>query len=478
MSVLHPIEEDPRFRVTTATDGQTAFTVPFYFQDNADVAVLFYAGGEGAGLELTEGVHYTLTGAGNNGGGTATLFTPAEAGDVVIRIGRAVLERVSDITVNGRFRSKAIDDDLDRFIIIALELARDLARAYKAPYGYSGGTIGPGGEGNTALFDAFGNLVDGPSGAEIASAEEFALQALAAAALAQAGAGAPIFASKAIAEAYSPISSPAFIDLAFYDSDRVPGSGGRYRKVNSEPSHEGKLSITQPDTTVVWYELAEAQPTPQMFGAKADGATDDTEAFERLFDYGLCCYLPAGEYVVTSLTPPEGTIIKTDGYPTKIKQKSGQPIGTRTINITHDDIQIGPALEGEGNIATDVNEQNHFIYIAGPLKNVRVGDVIGRNIRGDVVYIGGTQANPLYNVSIGNVFGDNVLRNVVSITGGQQIDVGQVSGSAVGFMMFDVEPDPGGQRCDQISVGHVRGHAVGVVGLPVQKDRRDRKSVV
>src|SRR5690606_35641038 len=108
---------------------------------------------------------------------------------VIVRIGRAVLERVSDITVNGRFRSKAIDDEFDRFIIIALELARDLARSYKAPFGYPGGTIGPGTAGSVPIFDALGNLVDGPSGAQIASAESFAEQALAAVALAQAGAG-------------------------------------------------------------------------------------------------------------------------------------------------------------------------------------------------------------------------------------------------------------------------------------------------
>lgn len=54
------------------------------------------------------------------------------------------------------------------------------------------------------------------------------------------------------------------------------GGGALYKKVASEPAHAGKLSITLADAvTVVWYELAEAEARPEMFGAVRDGATDD-----------------------------------------------------------------------------------------------------------------------------------------------------------------------------------------------------------
>ena len=46
-----------------------------------------------------------------------------------------MLDRVTSIVRDGAFKSKAIDDDLDRWIIIAQELARENARSLKAPLG-------------------------------------------------------------------------------------------------------------------------------------------------------------------------------------------------------------------------------------------------------------------------------------------------------------------------------------------------------
>lgn len=117
----------------------------------------------------------------------------------------------------------------------------------------------------------------------------------------------PIFSTVATAEAYSPDAAPDYIRTAFYDGDFVIGSGATYRKVDTEPSHAGKFSITLSDgNTVVWYEIAETIVTPQMFGAKGDSdatgtdGTNDTAAFQGMASYinargGGHVVIPRGE---------------------------------------------------------------------------------------------------------------------------------------------------------------------------------------
>ena len=187
MSVVFPINPDPRFRLSTAVGGETSFSVPFPFQDNRDIALVRY-GVYGSAVPQIEGVHYTLSGAGSPAGGTATLMTPMAAGEKMLRVGAAILDRVTSIIRNGRFASEAMDTDLDRWIIIAQELARETARSWKAPYGQTGGAIVAGAVGTVPKFDDAGNLVEGPDGSEIEHAQDYAEQALTDRMLAQAAA--------------------------------------------------------------------------------------------------------------------------------------------------------------------------------------------------------------------------------------------------------------------------------------------------
>jgi hypothetical protein len=142
------------------------------------------------------------------------------------------------------------------------------------------------------------------------------------------------------------------------------------------------------------------------------------------------------------------------------------PAGTRVINIVGSNVEIG-SLTVEGNIATDTGQQNHAIFLqahasTGNLQAITIGDIEGVNVRGDTIYVGTTAGYSLSNVRIGDVKGSNVYRNVLSIVGGRNIDVKSVTGSAVGYMHFLVEPNAGSGGASGIRAGYVRGRFAGV----------------
>src|SRR5690606_163378 len=140
MSAVFPVNEDPRWRIHDASPGQTVFTIPYPFQDAADITVVKIAA-DGARTELSQPADYTVSGAGNPGGGSYTLAVPAQAGTKYLNYGDAVMARTSAIVRMGKFTSVAIDEDIDRALIRDLELRRDVQRAGQVEIGEDGLTI-------------------------------------------------------------------------------------------------------------------------------------------------------------------------------------------------------------------------------------------------------------------------------------------------------------------------------------------------
>ena len=87
-----------------------------------------------------------------------------------------------------------------------------------------------------------------------------------------------VFATKAVAAAYSPVVAPDFISIAGYAA-AGDGGGALYKKVASQPSHAGKFSITLQSAAVVWYEIAESLIDAAMLGAPYGGLSDCRAAF-------------------------------------------------------------------------------------------------------------------------------------------------------------------------------------------------------
>lgn len=208
-------------------------------------------------------------------------------------------------------------------------------------------------------------------------------------------------------------------------------------------------------------------PDVRMAGAKFDGTTDDTAAHVAALAAVDEIKWPVGTTVISSLTIVAGKRIRTAGFSTIVQQKSGQAVGTRLLVVTGSNVEIG-GLKIIGNISTDTDEQQHGIFVRanstnGSIENVIIGDVIGKNIRGDVVYVGHTSNTyPLKNVRIGNVICDNVYRNGVSVVGGDGIEIASVTGTQVGFCHLDVEPNAGGGTATNVRCGYVKGRLLGV----------------
>lgn len=178
---------------------------------------------------------------------------------------------------------------------------------------------------------------------------------------------------------------------------------------------------------------------------------------------------PAGLYNISSFTLGNNKRLLTDGHATIFQQVAGQPVGTRMFVVGGSNVEIG-TMTCRGNIATDTDEQQHAIFIQAnatvvSLDNIKIGDIRGENIRGDVVYFGQATGGTykLTNVHIGNVVCDNVYRNGVSCVSADGWSVAGVTGDAVGFCHMDIEANVGSGPCVNGRIGYIKGRVFGAV---------------
>lgn len=207
------------------------------------------------------------------------------------------------------------------------------------------------------------------------------------------------------------------------------------------------------------------------FGAAGDGSRDDTRAFQRAIRSASNLYVPAGTYAVSQIVVSGGQTIRTDGPGTIFQQLGGQPSATPLIRIAGSNVTIG-SFTARGNIETDSGEWMHAVQViadqaTGSLSDIQLGDVLGKDVRGDVLMLSAAPGYSLSRVSAGSIGGDNVFRNVVSIcgtgAGGGDVNIARIDGARVGLFHFDIEPDLVGVPVVGVTVGEIRGRNVGVV---------------
>ena len=111
-------DNNPRISYT-ATSGQTAFTVPFVFFNDADLNVYIND------TLKTITTDYTVTG-GDGSTGSITLTSGATSGDIVVITRDVALERTTDFPSSGPFQVASLNTELDTIIAMVADM-EDLA---------------------------------------------------------------------------------------------------------------------------------------------------------------------------------------------------------------------------------------------------------------------------------------------------------------------------------------------------------------
>jgi hypothetical protein len=119
-------DTEPRVQYT-ATAGQTSFTVPFEFFANADLKVFNGTTQLTFAASPADQTEYSVSGAGQTGGGSITLGAPGATLNDVITIYRDLaIERTTDFPTSGAFQINSLNTELDKIIAMAQQLERDL----------------------------------------------------------------------------------------------------------------------------------------------------------------------------------------------------------------------------------------------------------------------------------------------------------------------------------------------------------------
>lgn len=108
------------------------------------------------------------------------------------------------------------------------------------------------------------------------------------------------------------------------DTGKIYSFTSNHKWVVPDDYDDSKIDSKIIEATDSWLERNFSQEndavTPQMYGAKADGVTDDADAFDSALSTGKLVYIPYGEYYLSRpLNNPSKVIIKGDGADSNIK---------------------------------------------------------------------------------------------------------------------------------------------------------------
>lgn len=132
------VVQTPTDRISHNGDGATiVFAVPFRFLEDSHLAV-FLRDAAGAQTEWVLNTQYSLTGAGDDAGGTLTVITsPTDytplAGETLVIVREVPVTQETDYVENDPFPAETHERALDKLTMIAQELAERLDRTFTIP---------------------------------------------------------------------------------------------------------------------------------------------------------------------------------------------------------------------------------------------------------------------------------------------------------------------------------------------------------
>jgi hypothetical protein len=237
----------------------TIFAFPYRFLANGDLVVVEVSA---AGVETTKTLttHYTLTGAGDDAGGSVTMLVAPANGTRLIIYRDTDIVQETDYISGDPFPAETHERALDRLTMIAQEIGSDADRSIKVPVGDSSSlsTTLPASANRLDKFLVFDDVT---GAAEVSTVTQTQV-------------------ASAVAAAYAAGSTADAV--TFLQS----GTGATSRSVQSKLRE--MVSVLD-------------------FGAAGDGIQDDTAyiqaALDAISSTGGEIYLPRGTYKITSTFP-------------------------------------------------------------------------------------------------------------------------------------------------------------------------------
>lgn len=129
---------DAVFTAVITTNGQTLVDFDFLTYDADDIRAVHVSVATGVRTALQTGVDFTVSGVGQENGGTITLMGGAPVtviGDEVVVYRENIIQRLFDYQKLGDFRAETVNRELDTVFMIMQELRRDIDAAITVPVG-------------------------------------------------------------------------------------------------------------------------------------------------------------------------------------------------------------------------------------------------------------------------------------------------------------------------------------------------------
>lgn len=265
----------------------TQFATPYFLQNDHIVVVL--RDDEDVETTLTITAHYTLSGSGDEDGGTCTMLTAPATGERLVIYRDPPLTQTVEYNDQDEFPATTTNRALDKGIMIDQRLHDLLSRTLRLK---ESDTVGSG------TFQAGGQrIVDVDDGVDGGDAVNYAqLQAVLALLQTIMPTDVAILQSRTAATLAEIDATIKGLRTNGYD---VGGDGGHgtYKRIdpNNVPAYTGAARFRSLDrympggsedlTDGGWWELADPIPSALQFGAIADNSTDNTDALQDFFDW-------------------------------------------------------------------------------------------------------------------------------------------------------------------------------------------------
>jgi len=323
----------------TLSSTVQALPIPFYFLENAHIKAVRNRAGA-ADYTMVLGTDYTLTGAGDEDGGTmTTIATNLQVGDkITIKRNVSITQQVNYV-YNDKFPAETHEGALDKLTMIAQQLEEQLNRAIRFP------------ESEPAATSSVLALAASRAGRLIGFNTDGALQYYEPASA--------VFAEGDVIDVNSlaALKSVSVTDLVTGQQARMSGynaagdgGGGLFYYDSASAATANNGTVVAPNAgSGRWIRTVAGPVDVRAFGATCDGSTDDTTKIQAALDAVKDVVFPSATIKITDNLVMSSGHVLTLSPGTTIRQYTANKNIFRAVSKT--DITIngnGGVLYGEG----------------------------------------------------------------------------------------------------------------------------------